>query len=239
MPCDCHCYGKSLDEFNDILNEICVILLQRSPTYFIIGGDFNCDFSRNTPQVKALNMFLKNNLCHVSINSNVRKIDYTYSDVNGSYSSTIDRIVSSDNLADKVHSYFTLDDIDNASDHVSVHCKFDMPVSYTKFENKKPEARLNWSKASLDDIEKYKCKLDEYLDISFSHYDCHNIACDCNQCKYDIISMYNVIVESCSNAAYICIPKIGNGTSNGSRSIPGWSDIVEPAREKSLFWHRL
>ena len=54
MPCDNQGYGANLEEFKEVLNEICIILLKLSPTHFVIAGDFNSDFSRNSPQVTSI-----------------------------------------------------------------------------------------------------------------------------------------------------------------------------------------
>ena len=52
--------------------------------------------------------------------------------------------------------------------------------------------------------------------------------------------MYNAIVNACTVSADLCIPKLGSNIQNkGSKVIPGWSDIVEPARNKAIFWHKM
>ena len=58
MPCDEHQRGRNLDEFSDVLDEISVILHNLQPMYFLVGGDFNIDFNRVSPQTKALIEFI-------------------------------------------------------------------------------------------------------------------------------------------------------------------------------------
>ena len=240
MPCDNQGYGANLEEFKEVLNEICIILLKLSPTHFVIAGDFNSDFSRNSPQVKELQAFLIENACSIPINANVSKVAYTYMDKNGSCASTLDHILISESLVDEINSYYTWDDIDNCSDHLPVICELNLPINLVPFCDKKPELRLNWQHASADSIAQYKEKLDEYLDAHFIPSSCNNMLCSSSNCKQDILSMYNAIVNACTVSADLCIPKFGTDTQNrGSKVIPGWSDIVEPARNKAIFWHKM
>ena len=58
MPCDERQRGRNLDEFSDVLDEISVILHNLQPMYFLLGGDFNTDFNRVSPQTKALIEFI-------------------------------------------------------------------------------------------------------------------------------------------------------------------------------------
>ena len=54
------------------------------------------------------------------------------------------------------------------------------------------------------------------------------------------VSMYNAIVNACTVSADLCIPNFGTDTQNkGSKVIPGWSDSVEPAGNKAIFWHKM
>ena len=45
------------------------------------------------------------------------------------------------------------------------------------------------------------------------------------------------ITDACLNAAKSCIPQTCDRQS--SRRLPGWSDHVQPLRDKSLFWHTM
>jgi len=48
------------------------------------------------------------------------------------------------------------------------------------------------------------------------------------------------ISEACLSAAKSAIPCTSCSDSRGnSRRVPGWTEIVEPARQKSLFWHNM
>ena len=88
--------GEELDEFNKILAEVKDIVSKFSPIDIIIGGDFNCDLTRNNFQSRALELFVGNEHLHLCINNNVANVPYTRS-CNQIFS-TIDHCIVSDNL---------------------------------------------------------------------------------------------------------------------------------------------
>ena len=49
----------------------------------------------------------------------------------------------------------------------------------------------------------------------------------------------NSMTQTRLSAANGAIPHVGLLGDSSNRYIPGWSEIVEPAREKSLFWHNI
>ena len=78
MPCD----GENLIEFNDVLNEISLLLHKYVPTYFISGGDNNTDFNRNSLQTDTLNKFMDAEKCINVTNVKNVSIDHTFSSMN-------------------------------------------------------------------------------------------------------------------------------------------------------------
>ena len=58
MPCDSRSEGVSFNQFQDVLAEISIISHNNRSDFLIIAGDFNVDFSRDTPQTKELTFFL-------------------------------------------------------------------------------------------------------------------------------------------------------------------------------------
>ena len=58
LPCDDRYLSSSYHEVVDILGKISCILSDQSFDVAVIGGDFNCDFSRLTPHVSAVREFL-------------------------------------------------------------------------------------------------------------------------------------------------------------------------------------
>ena len=49
-------------------------------------------------------------------------------------------------------------------------------------------------------------------------------------------SYANCITDACVQSANSTIPHTGWA---GKKPIPGWTEFVEPARERSIFWHKI
>ena len=88
----------------------------------------------------------------------------------------------------------------------------------------------------------HRCKLKNALnniDLPIEALLCHDVMC-CNPDHITAIDRYsNSITQTCLSAANGAIPHVGLLGDSSNRPIPGWSEIVEPAREKSLFWHNI
>ena len=68
------------------------------------------------------------------------------------------------------------------------------------------------------------------------------LLCTDLQCKnvnhVNAINTYaNDITEACVAAARLVVPV--TCSRQQTRCIPGWSEQVQPLRDKSLFWHRI
>ena len=66
---------------------------------------------------------------------------------------------------------------------------------------------------------------------------CNDLLCT-NRDHIDAISAYaDAISDACLSAANGCIPHTCHQHSKGR--IPGWSERVDPFRQKSLLWHKI
>ena len=137
MPCDERQRGRNLNEFSDVLDGFSVILNNLQPMYYLVGGDFNTDFNRVSPQTEALIEFI--NVEDISLFKAERStviIPPTFQcryDKNNT--STIDHVFLSSNLQNYLVKYEVLDGCDNLSDQCAVNCKIDIPVYFYKTED--------------------------------------------------------------------------------------------------------
>lgn len=81
------------EEFEDTLNYLNAIAAQYS--FVIIGGDLNCDLSRNTAQVAMLKKYVYDNNLEFAINTNNAAVDYTCHNRGFNTFSTIDHYIFS------------------------------------------------------------------------------------------------------------------------------------------------
>jgi hypothetical protein len=69
---------------------------------------------------------------------------------------------------------------------------------------------------------------------------CNDLCCRNNDHYWQINAYANEITNACITAAEATLPSsLPRGGGGGSGRIPGWSEYVQPLREKSLFWHQL
>ena len=77
--------------------------------------------------------------------------------------SLIDHIFVSDNMKYLIDSTYSIDNVDNESDHVAVITELKLNCDYFKTVPVKTEPRIAWYKANLYDIDNYKLELDKEL----------------------------------------------------------------------------
>ena len=182
MPCDDWRHDKNIIEYKNILNEISVICNSTNASHVCIGGDFNTDISRNTPQTEALKLYLEDSNLYCCALDQTCNIDYTYcSKINGS-TSFIDHFVISQNLKDKLNAFLSSDPVNNPSDHAAISCNIECNMSYNMPEmNKESTDRPAWHSANDRDIEMYKDCLDYNLlniQVHLNIINCNNVMCN-------------------------------------------------------------
>ena len=95
--------------------------------------------------------------------------------------------------------------------------------------------RAAWSKASLEDISQYKCKLDDFLKtvhVPLEAVQCKDPKCDRHSENID--KFHKDIVGGCLQAAELSIPKTKKPNKH---RIPGWNQFVKEKHWSALFWH--
>jgi hypothetical protein len=105
---------------------------------------------------------------------------------------------------------------------------------------------ISWVKASENDVSNYKSAV--LCSLRAFHLPAAALLCTDMCCKdvshhtaisQSAISQYaEAVTSALLSAAQSNIPHT-NRRDSGTRCISGWSERVEPLRQKSLFWHRL
>jgi hypothetical protein len=130
--------------------------------------------------------------------------------------------------------------VDNTSDHDPILLKLKLDAKYIGLSKRVFTPRVSWVKASDSDLVNYRANLSCYLSqisIPVTTILCCNPTCQ-NCDHVNAVSKYaDDISNACLAAGEVSIPhtcdrKVGN-------RIPGWSERIEPLRQKSLFWHDL
>jgi hypothetical protein len=130
--------------------------------------------------------------------------------------------------------------IENTSDHDPLFLHLNIATECTANSGRLRVDRIAWYKADSIAIERYKSVLiDKLSDINVpcDALLCRDVLC-CNAAHVTDLDRYSRdIYEACLFAANDAIPHVASG--NAKRPVPGWTEFVEPAREKSLFWHNI
>ena len=105
MPCDKGYANHNLFEYIDVLNEVSDIYNKTASQYFVLGGDFNTDLTRDTPQTRALHSFVNNEQMFLCIDAECSNIPYTYCSKCNGCKSTIDHFMVTQNLCESIIKY--------------------------------------------------------------------------------------------------------------------------------------
>ena len=237
MPCDDRCIYGNLEHFYECLNDIDMLLNDVLIDYAIIGGDFNTDLDRASPQTQTLQNFMHDRRLEFCISKPCSTIDYTFCSKATGARSLIDHFVVSENFTSNINSYESLDNVDNFSDHIAIRCVFNDLITYGSDNSDDDFTKVAWSRASHADLELYKERLDYYLSLIIIPDEA--VLCRepmCNRHKEVINGIYDNIVDAMTKASDESIPA-NRGRTN--KCVPGWNEYVDKFFKSSLFWHNL
>ena len=240
MPCDSST-NSNLEEYNEVLSVISNFCATHNVENCIIGGDLNTDMSRTKSgnSISLQNFMDEENLSLV-FKETMNKVAYTYKGANNA-TSLIDHFIVfvSEDVTMLASDYFTLDSVDNLTDHVPLYLflKCDVDIVTTK-SVKAPTRSPVWGLASCHDIEQYQLKLDKMLQDSYPTLDMfldHSESKLCLKKEY-VSKFHDVIINAAHNAMDKHIPHTGD---RKPKVIPGWDIEMDCARQSSLFWHSM
>ena len=215
---------------------------------FVIGGDFNSDFSRQTRFTNLVQeFFVENSFFNAWSHFSV---DFTFSQHsvrNGNnlfITSCIDHFMLQNSLINNVTHAQAIHLGDNLSGHEPIFLSFKVDFSpdttYQHIsEPNVPTRRPMWSKASTDNIDDYRNDLKNILDnVSLNTgLKCENLNCDDPNHLKDLDNFFNILTDAIDLSVNKNIPFSGPPSCNNV--IPGWNDEVRPFRESARFWHSI
>ena len=210
-----------------------------------MGGDLNCDFSRNTRFVEIVQQAfseLNLKLFWLNPNESITPVDFTFSQtIRGNTArSTIDHFVANQAIVNRVVEAGVIHSADNLSNHSPIFCKIDIGEIDNSTEEVKTTPKPSWAKATPENIENYKGDLENRLsDIVVPNcVNCRDPVCKLHS---DQVEDYCVdILEAIDEAAKVNVPSSGTSrsSSRGKKGgiIPGWNEHVGPYQKEAKFW---
>ena len=218
FPVDPRTVVNDENELNEIFQNIRNIFQDHQFSSFLLCGDINCDFLRNTGHVKAVQNFIDDfSLTKAWDNFNV---DFTHSQENQGifYTATLDHFFWNVELSSQVLDAGVIHSADNNSDHCPVYCV--IKVKKDQFvENKAAPGvcRPSWKRASEEEKDDYKhllsMKLD-HLEIPDNVRTCRDVHCKDinhnNSIDIYVTQILNLVEEQAKEALPVIQPKSDN-----------------------------
>lgn len=231
---------NSSDEFMVQLSNIEYLINQHADCHVIIGGDFNVDFYRHRSHTDLLTNFCERMTMTPSVRHTNYRVDYTYH-FNMNRFNTLDHFIVSECLFNSICLVDVIHDGVNLSDHDPLVMQISLNSEFLTFKAKLHVQRLAWYQANEDKLNDYKLRLEYFLrgiDVPVDALTCRDLMCR-DADHFHKLNLYaKDISTACRTAADLSIPHTGTSSHEG-RCVPGWSEYVEPEREKSIFWHRI
>jgi hypothetical protein len=166
-------------------------------------------------------------------------VDYTYN-FNMKHFSLLDFFVLSSTLFDKaVDRVSVVHDADNLSDHDPVFLTLHINSPTVFLSDQVHSARPSWCKAGAAALELHRTvPADNLANIALpvEAISYHDVLCKDASHVASINRYAAQIIGACNAATNIAIPMT---CIRDPKRVPGWTEYVEPVRQKSLFWHRL
>ena len=241
MTCD---DGSHLhvNEYADVLLKIDQLIVNNFDCHCVIGGDYNVDFSRNSVNTALLRGFCDNHGFKCASNYSDANIDYTYH-FGMTRFSVIDEFILSDFLFhNMLRNVRVIHDIDNLSDHeplvIELHLPIQHAVMYPNISRTVDLKRVAWFRATSSHVDDYRNILRSKISSVFLPLDsltCYNRNCSNIAHRNSIAQYCNDITHSCTEAGLLAIPRVKPGV----KRIPGFTEHVQPFRDKSLLWHEI
>ena len=119
FPCDTN-NNEHLQDYNDVLSDISGCMIQHKIDYCVIAGDLNTDLSRLNSG-NSLQSFVDNEYLAFVLDKFSDDVQYTFTGIQHNHS-LIDHYIVSQNLLDTISQYYTVDAVDNLSDHLPLFC---------------------------------------------------------------------------------------------------------------------
>lgn len=241
MPCD---NPNNLNEYVSVWADIMSICEQSQIYNVIIGGDLNTSVERiGSTFTQFLCNFVNSEQLYICDDSPLCHIDFTYKCPVYDTLHVIDHFIVNNALVNEIIDYRSIHDGDNLSSHCPISLSLDVNVAYMSASSGDDFIpRPKWSDVSDVQINEYKVTLDDFLNditIPWDVIHCSDPLCGDREEHCQRIQLFHdSIIDMCLITSEKCIPHTSKRCSK-SPNIAGWSDIVKPYKEASIFWHNV
>ena len=152
MSCDTTS-NDHIEEYNYVLSCISTCLYQNEVEYCIIAGDLNTDLIRHSSgNTISLHSFIEHEHLAYVLKLISNNVYHTFTSIKYT-KSLIDHFIISQSLSNCIIDYYTLDSIDNLSDHIPLFCILYCTIDRVmNTENHNKNSTLRWDSATDEQI---------------------------------------------------------------------------------------
>ena len=228
------------NELSGVFQNIRNIILQNDFSSFLLCGDINCDFLRNTGHVRCVNSFLDEFTLLKSWDTFDVDFTHCHEAEDTVHLSTLDHFFWNEEFSDQVIDSGVIHSPDNSSDHSPIYCV--VKVQPDQVDGNTPAPGIKkpcWSKASQDDKNNFKISLDEKLNclsIPDSVTSCRYVHCRDANHQNDVDSYIAAVLGCVEQEAFLSLPLSKPNSGQQKPPKPGWSGQVKPYRDTAFFW---
>ncbi|ELT92012.1 hypothetical protein CAPTEDRAFT_209336 [Capitella teleta] len=146
MPCDTVYDVAVADMYNDVLNEI-ELIVDSHPQVdcVIIGGDLNVDFERNSLNKQSLLSMCDRQCLRSGLRSHVASVDFTYMNEATGSGSIIDHFLLTEDLFQKISAYSSLHRLRELELKIKIDNTLTKTVTVCKYLGVYIDQKLSWA----------------------------------------------------------------------------------------------
>ena len=232
-------YPSNFTEYLNTLGELDGFIHSCHSDVVVIVGDFNVDFDRCCQLTSLLRDFMSDHSlfsCDLPFKDEVM---FTYERDDGLSRSWIDHVLCSQSFSSIISNVRAVHSGSILSDHFPLLFSIEadhLPVKSTEPLSTKKLYRLDWTRVTRNDIDKY-CSLVSQR-ISFLQSDI--VDCSVPDCSshHSILDSYGShLVSTLLSSALECFPTRPISTSH--RRLVGWNQSVTRLKQSSVFWYKI
>ena len=243
FPVDHRTVNIDEGELSEVFQSIKNVINENSFSSFLLCGDINCDFLRNSGHVRCVNNFLGE--LSLVRSWDIYDVDFTHcSEVEEDlHLSTIDHFFWDGELSNQVSDAGVLHSPENDSDHSAVYCVVKLQPEQLKISIKPPGFKKpSWTRSSQDEKLNFRSTLEDRLDllnVPQSALSCKDVHCQDINHKDEVDHYMTEILNCMELVSFETLPVSKPSSSKRKQSKPGWTEQVKPFRDNALFWSQI
>ena len=245
FPCDTQNNKFNETELANCLEDINNIISSYPNHKVIVGGDMNCDFSRNTPFVNIIRDFIMDRNLTAAWWSSPVDFTFSYSNGNSVKHSTIDHFLMSDNIQPFMNEATAIHLGDNLSNHEPIYMSLNLSdITAVKSQSNPTDtnyptcAKPCWNKATPQMIDNYNQSLMTTLqNIAVPEgIHCQDVKCNNDSHRLDIQTYCDSLLAAIESSTTDFIPPVSKP---GEKRHAGWVEFVKPFQDEARFYYAI